>query len=376
LTRPFANVETAAFEPQSFGGIFSMNLTQSSWSCLARPSLTLCTVFPILGLALLLCFSQPGKASETSPLAPKASQASLTSLTKKTPLSELALATKDYCNQHYPGITQSDLRTACASAAPGFELHGRFGAQVRCRLDYGEEPREVMSCLIGSEIANNIKSKSDEFKLKLKQCSDYYPMHTEVDAFLQESCLTGIYLPGILSEKPRQSLCPEFNPERSFQGPCAVGLSFVIENFKKGDIAKEQNQICEQYFDHRKLHSGYRACLNARSLSITWTGKSADVIRYCTTVISDGESETNHAACIVGAGIYQHLVQGEGQTNRFQKCGDNKVSYQDRDYLACLAAASLVDLGNKQSAEIGCKDLYKTKKGRGRGDCLNSLQFF
>jgi hypothetical protein len=282
---------------------------------------------------------------------------------------------KKNCDRHFPGLIQGEIRNACSSATEGLSKYGKLGAEVRCRLDYGEEPREVMACLIGVDIAEDLAAKKDEFKKKLQLCAEQYPMHVEIDAFLQEACLTGVHLPNLLGEKPRLGLCAQITPERSFQGPCGVGLS-LSQNDAESVEPSKQNKLCEQYFDHRKFHSGYRACLNARALALNWTGKVADIIKTCSESVAESDSDTTRAACMVGASVYQQLLTNKDSSARFQKCGENKVSYQERDFLACLTAASLLDFTDKNGAEAGCKDVFRTAKGRGRGDCLNSLSLF
>ncbi len=58
------------------------------------------------------------------------------------------------------------------------------------------------------------------------------------------------------------------------------------------------------------------------------------------------------------------------------KCGESKVSYQDRDVLACLTAASLVELSDRSNANTGCKDVFKAVKGGFRNDCINAIGKF
>lgn len=289
---------------------------------------------------------------------------------------KLAPEVKKNCDRHFPGMIQAEIRSACTSVTSPFARYGKSTAQINCRLSYGEEPRLVMACLIGVAIADGINTKNESFKQKLQLCAEHYPAHTEVDAFLQESCLTGIHLPELLAEKPRVELCGQITPERSFLGPCGVGLSLSVETSSSSVTPAQQNKICEQYFDHRLFHAGYRACLNARSVALNWNGKYEDALKNCTEVVSDKNSDTERAACLVGTNIFRSLSKQEDVSKRFQKCGDLKVSYQDRDFLACLTAASLLDFTDKNGADHGCKEIFKTAKTRGRGDCLNSLALF
>src|SRR5262249_22742175 len=138
---------------------------------------------------------------------------------------------KNHCQRHYSGRIQGELRTACA--AP-FEIYRKLCkslAQTNCRVNYGQEPRLVMSCLIGVAIGDDIKGKKDGFLQKLQLCAEQYPQHTEIDAFLQESCLTGVHLSDLMTTDNQKGFesCAQLSPERSFIGPCAVGISFIAD---------------------------------------------------------------------------------------------------------------------------------------------------
>ena len=286
---------------------------------------------------------------------------------------------KGHCNRHYPGLIQSELRTACVSAADEFSRFGKQLVQTRCRLNYGEEPRLTMACLVGATIADDVEAKREDFKKKLQLCAEHFPVHIEIDAFLQESCITGIHLPELMKTGgSRFDTCAQITPEKSFIGPCAVGLSLASE--LAAPQPGQQNLLCKQYFDHRQFHAYYRACLNSRSLAPDLMGRTSDALKNCEQVVGNPKNETfetERAACLVGASIYKHLAKQDDLTKRFQKCGEKtKVSYQDRDFLACLTAASLLDFTDKSGAEGGCKEVFQKAKGRSRGDCLNSLSLF
>jgi hypothetical protein len=294
-----------------------------------------------------------------------------------TPAPKKAAATDDLtknCALYFPGRIQGELRNACASAGLKFTAAEKGLQQTKCRLTYGEEPRAVMACLIGVSIADDIIGSRVDFKRKLQLCADQYPQHTEIDAFLQESCLTGIHLPELLpalSAAPYDS-CGQLSPERSFIGPCSVGLSLVNQTASTGG-PNEQNLMCEKYFDHRKFHLTYRACLNARSVTVEDAKKVDDVIRDCSNIVSDPGNDEERAACLIGSNIHRALEKKQDVTKRFGKCGTNKVTYEDRNILACLTAASLVDMVGKGPAENGCKSVFKAPKGSSRGDCLSAL---
>lgn len=292
---------------------------------------------------------------------------------------------KRQCERHFPGQIQSEVRAACSSTAVDFIRIGKALSATRCRLTYGEEPRLVMSCLIGTSIAEDLVANREDYKKKLQLCGEYYPVHNEIDAFLQESCLTGIHMPGLMNAdgKARFEACAQITPERSFIGPCAVGLSLAQDAGTATAAAvppAQLNRICEQYFNLHQFHKGYRACLNARSLVPDLNVKPSEavktVIADCSNILSEANNDTERAACFVGLTIYRHLMKQDDVSKRFQKCGDNKVTYQDRDFLACLTAASLLDFTDRNGAEKGCKDVFSEKRSKSRSDCLSSLTIF
>jgi hypothetical protein len=137
----------------------------------------------------------------------------------------------------------------------------------------------------------------------------------------------------------------------------------------------QQNRLCEQYFDHRRFHLTYRACLNARSISIDGL-KTDGIIKNCANVMSNNDNDNERAACVVGLSIHRALTRGEDVSKRFQKCGDTKVNYQERDVLACLTAASLRDFADRGPAENACRDVFKSGKSSSRSNCQNSVAQF
>jgi len=284
-----------------------------------------------------------------------------------------------YCEKHFPGLIQSEVRAACISSAEDHQRLGRNLVETRCRLNYGDEPRLVMACLIGASIGHDLSEGREDFKSKLQLCAEAYPVHNEIDAFLQESCITGTHVPELMSveNKARHEACAKITPERSFIGPCAVGLGLVLEDKQSSVPPIEQNKHCEQYFNLKRFHKGYRACMNARGLTLRSTKNVNEVLKDCGNILSDRNNETEKAACLVGLTIHRKLSSREDITKHFQKCGDNKVTYQDRDFLACLTAASLLYFtNNKTTAQNACREIYKNAKSRSRGDCLNSLNLF
>lgn len=294
----------------------------------------------------------------------------------KTKTTLLPLLKKE-CNRHFPALIQSEVRTACISAADDYAEFGASQAGVKCRLVYGEEPRELYSCLIGVDIADEISLQHEEYKKRLQLCADQYPAHTEIDSFLQESCLTGIYMPNLVGSHPNFETCAQISEERSFIGPCQVGFS-LAKDMSSPAAPNIQNQLCEQYFDHKQFHTGYRACLNGRGAAASGGEASmSQLLQSCGVVASNAKNDTERAACLIGANIFQHLSKKEDVTKRFSKCGTNKVSYEDRDFLACLTAASALDITNsKTGAESACKEIFQAGKNNSRSDCVHSLTLF
>ncbi|MES2854701.1 MAG: hypothetical protein V4692_02505, partial [Bdellovibrionota bacterium] len=225
---------------------------------------------------------------------------------------------KKNCERHYSGSIQGELRSACASAFEDFSADAIDLAHTRCRLDHGEEPRLVMACLIGAAILEDVAKKSDTFKTKLQVCAEHYPQHTEIDAFLQESCLTGVHIPELLKTKKDEGFlsCAQISPERSFIGPCAVGFS-LAGDLKTPSTPRQQNKLCEKYFDHRRFHLTYRACLNARSVSAEKPDRLSELISRCANVVSDPGNDNERAACVIGSNIHRSLVKNEDVTLKF-----------------------------------------------------------
>jgi len=320
------------------------------------------------------------RAEPAKPETPSAAPTSHQAKTESKVNERLANDLKQNCQRHFPGLIQAEVRMACISAGADYERLGQLGrtlAQTRCRLSYGEEPRLVMACLIGTKIADELVNGSESFKKKLQLCGENYPVHNEIDAFLQESCLTGVHLPDLMKTdgRARFESCAQITPERSFIGPCAVGLSLAQEPASKVTPAS-QNKLCEKYFNLNRFHKGYRACLSAFSLAPELPAKTSEAIKSCGNVVSEANNDTERAACLVGLSIYRHLLQDDDIHKRYVKCGDNKVTYQDRDFLACLTAASLLDFTDKNGAEAGCREVFKELKSHSRGDCVNSLSLF
>ena len=326
-----------------------------------------------------------GKADEKESASANAAKTGSTAVSAERPDKssadfQLTTGLTKHCERHFPGLIQAEVRTACASSSSDYARLGRSLVATRCRLTYGEAPRLLMACLIGAEMADEVLSGRESFKRKLQLCAETYPVHNEIDAFLQESCLTGAHIPSLMKvdAKARFETCAQITPERSFLGPCSVGLGLALES--EDTVQKippqKQNKICEQFFNLRRFHKGYRACLNARGLVAQSSGKVGEAIKDCDNILSEANNDTERAACLVGLTISRSMMKQEDIAKKFQKCGDNKVTYQDRDFLACLTAASLLQLTDKIGAESGCRDIFKEKSSKGRGDCIHSLALF
>lgn len=326
------------------------------------------------GLWLLILPTFPARATQTPTAAASPEPAKTVKIDKERFMAEL---TRN-CERHFPGLIQSEVRTACISSANEHQRLGRQLVETRCRLNYGDEPRLVMACMIGASIGDDLAHGREDFKQKLQLCAETYPVHNEIDAFLQESCVTGTHVPELMKieGKAHFEACSKITPERSFLGPCAVGLGLVLEDQKSNASPAQHNKICEQYFNLRRFHKGYRACLNARGLTAESARKVNDALKACGDILSETNNETEQAACLVGLTIHRKLTNREDVTQRFQKCGENKVTYQDRDFLACLTAASLLYYTDKSGAQTGCREVFKNSKSRNRGDCINSLNLF
>ena len=127
------------------------------------------------------------------------------------PSSQVAAGAQKACNDDFQGRLQGEARTACASGASTFVKSGLRSSQIQCRLAFGASAPATMACLIGAAIAEDVASNRNDFALKRAICSAHYPAHTEVDSYLQQSCLAGIYLPRTLG-RSNSGLCRDVTP--------------------------------------------------------------------------------------------------------------------------------------------------------------------
>lgn len=282
---------------------------------------------------------------------------------------------KQACSTHFASPTQSSGKTACVFGATQLQKDGREKAITACKERHVFARRDDLSCRVGIGLAEELARSPELDKKKLTTCQELYPVVTALDAYFQEACLAGAYAIGTYT-KADVSLCQGLSNDRSFVGPCASGLSATLTGEDtKGSFA-EQNKLCLQYFDKTQFHTGYRACLNSRALLLISENNKTSVIKQCDLFTSNNKSETERAACIVGASISKSIADGKTLPTRFQTCGDGKVSYQDRDYLACLTAASLLDFMDKSKARGACKTVFDSRKNKSRGQCANYLEKF
>lgn len=296
---------------------------------------------------------------------------------------------KKACDRYYTGKIQAGIRRSCQV---GGILVDRYleqpnrVAETGCRLQYGEEPGETYACLIGTKIAHELEKGTSRYLSDLQLCSESYPVRTELDTYLLESCLVGVHAQSFAAPAARFELCKAITPERSFLGPCAVGASLNPASATAGTMASASTAptvaagpshrvLCEKYFDHLRFHMGYRSCLNARAVSPAGESKplTLDEIRSrCDTIVSDNGNDHERGACVIGAVLLETQRKGTPLT-MFDACGVNQVRYEDRDVLGCLAAGSFLSYSNANTAERLCREVFREKKSLARSGCLNSI---
>lgn len=292
---------------------------------------------------------------------------------------------KKACDRYYTGKIQAGIRRSCQV---GGVLVDRYldqparVAETGCRLQYGEEPGETFACLIGTKIARELEKGTNRYLTDLQLCSESYPVRTELDTYLLESCLIGIHAQSFTAPQPRFDLCKAITPERSFLGPCAVGASLNIAGVTSGTTGSttataspSHRVLCEKYFDHLRFHMGYRSCLNARAVSPGGEPKplTLDEIRSrCDLVVSDNGNDHERGACVIGAVLLEAQRKGTS-TAMFDGCGVNQVRYEDRDILGCLAAGSFLSYSNAPTADRLCREVFRDKKSLARSGCINAI---
>lgn len=289
---------------------------------------------------------------------------------------------KKVCDRYYTGKIQAGIRRSCHVGGVLVDRYLSEPARVAeagCRLQYGEEPGESFACLIGTKIARELDKGTSRYLTDLQLCSESYPVRTELDTYLLESCLVGIHAASFTSPQPRFELCRSITPERSFLGPCAVGASLtaIVPTASSGSTPNTQplRVLCEKYFDHLRFHMGYRSCLNARAVSPGGEPNplTLDEIRSrCDTIVSDNGNDHERGACVIGAVLLENQRKGTSSAI-FDGCGANQVRYEDRDILGCLAAGSFLSYSNSATADRLCREVFRDKKSLARSGCISSI---
>lgn len=284
-------------------------------------------------------------------------------------------AYKEICKTHFATETQSSGAIACFQGATSLQKDGAAKAVDSCKQKFVFSNRDELSCRIGVGIAQDTSRASGIDKNKLKTCQELYPVVTALDAYFQEACLAGAYSVSPNS-KADIKICQSLSSDRAFIGPCVSGMSAALNaDATKGSVT-DQNKVCLQYFDKTQFHTGYRACLNSHALFVISESSKTSVIKQCDLFTSNNKSDTERAACIVGASIAKASSENKALPSRFSVCGAGKVSYEDRNYLTCLTAASLLDFMDKNKARGACKSVFTTRKTKARGQCSNYIDKF
>jgi hypothetical protein len=304
-----------------------------------------------------------------------------------------------HCDRHYPGRIQAGLRRACFVGGISVEKFGELVAhpkapETSCRLQYGEESSETLACLIGTRLARGVQERTanrgqsailDLMQRRLQLCSESFNVRNDLDASLLESCLAGAHASELLlmNPAPQLEICGQITPDPSFIGPCQVGVALAADNRPAAHLA-----LCEKYFDRLRFHVGYRSCVNAGPIGSTLVGfnKSlnggnlAESIRKrCDSLVADSGNDHERGACVVGAGfLYALSLESSAQAQRlklYERCGSKQVTFDDRDFLGCLAAASLLDLSDGRGAQASreCSQTFRSAKSLARSACLSSV---
>ncbi len=283
------------------------------------------------------------------------------------------------CDRYYPGAIQAGIRRSCHV---GGVLADRYAgqptrvAETGCRLQYGEEPSETYACLIGTKIAKELDAGTSRYLTDLQLCSETYSVRTDLDTYLLESCLTGIHAKSFSADRDRFETCRQITAERSFLGPCAVGVSLSGATTASDSGNSSQHRLqCEKYFDHLRFHQAYRTCLNARAVSpeIETSPLTIDEIRSrCDMIVSDNGNDHERGACVIGAVLLENKKKGQSSA-LFDGCGVNQVRYEDRDVLGCLAAGSFLSFSNANTADRLCREIFRDRKSLALSGCLNAI---
>lgn len=294
-------------------------------------------------------------------------------------IAELPVPLRNFCETHFAGLTQSLTKGACLLGAITHKEMGRDKALNECRKVHQTQTSTDLACQIGVAIATIAAAGTEGPILdRFKKCTAYFPLQSELDHYLRESCVFGVFLAHdakmAILPKGKIDLCERFSKEKSFLGPCGVGVSLTLDNTAVNSIPTDaQSHVCLRHFDQQAFHQGYRACMNARALTLQGPIRAKSIARDC-KALTAGRDGTEHASCIVGGSIVQNLQRApDGRNPRFEKCGDGKVNWMNRDYLMCLTAASLLDFGDQREARASCKSLFPGRRSRLRNECADAL---
>lgn len=345
--------------------------------------MALLTAFAI-GLAELSFFAQAVGAPDPTP-----------TRYELDPQSEKWLkSVRQGCSEYFPGKIQVGINRACSVGAQLFQNSSRSEitqavpavkmAQAGCRLQYGEESSETAACLIGTltghetAVFGNRDPKHSVTAKAFQACSAVYLVRTELDTYLLESCLTGALAPEFVSSSDRtRDPCLAVSPEKSFLGPCRVGTTLLTQNGSEATSADawieaaEHRVRCEKYFDHLRFHMGYRNCIVGRAVAMELSSQrpSVEALKSaCDKTVADSGNDHERGACMVGATLAIRTLDAP-----FDRCGVAQVSYQDRDFLGCLAAASFLSLSNRNQADLACRSIFRDKRSLVRSSCTASL---
>ena len=297
----------------------------------------------------------------------------------KKELDQIDSDLRKHCENHFPAISQRTSKTSCYL---GLALHKEkklAAALTECTKLTSAHSGPEQACRIGVLIAEDVANKQDNFTPRLKLCQNHYPVRIEADTYLQESCLIGVYLAhefkGTPTKKPKLALCEQISKDGAFIGPCGAGLSLASEpGLPSLNTTSDLNRVCNQYFDQAAFHQGYRACLNARALLLEWDGKPSSIARQCRKLSSSKHGDAEAAACVIGGNLLRHVRLAPMHDNpRFKNCGQNKVRWSERDYMVCLTAASLLDLGSTKEARGTCGDVFGGRRSSYRNECLRAV---
>ncbi|MCM2281631.1 MAG: hypothetical protein NDI61_07270, partial [Bdellovibrionaceae bacterium] len=107
--------------------------------------------------------------------------------------------------------------------------------------------------------------------------------------------------------------------------------------------------------------------------------KASSLPSACSNLTSGKNDDVERAACVVGGSIWHNLAKTPNGANlRFRHCGDRKVNWTEKEFLACLTAAALLDLTSEPEARQSCKLIFsaggRRNKNTRRNDCFRAVE--